>query len=344
MTAAGRLKDKLYAGVSSLLSRSDAGETISEADWAHMSQLTFAVALLEKTEQQAKKRRAFSVVMAGTVALAAVACVLSFSPIWWDAEVDTLIDSEFASLTLHGKQRLTMEPVVVERATIWKGSAIGDFRLPKKQPGTISVAMLDAPDGTMLLLKHLGNHIRLSFKPIRERIEVALNLEGAVEGRNGGKTPATENYSAMPGERLDLDLYLRQNMPMPLVPQLHVSGLELFERDGDRKPISTISSGTLFLESLEGKKYKLRQGQLLEFKNPTGVVLKLAAGSVDWKFRFHGTTSKLALGSTAETRDITPSLLEWIATRHSLELFWAATVALVGLLVGTMKLMGMLNE
>jgi hypothetical protein len=125
-----------------------------------------------------------------------------------------------------------------------------------------------------------------------------------------------------------------------------VKCLELFERNLRGEPVSGIANGTMYVETLAGKKYALRTGHLLRLGRDRfkGVILGLAVSTEAVKLRFYGDAGRVDLGSAGAMHDLAPSLLEWIRTNHELTLFWTTLSAMGALLLSGLKLMGVLDR
>jgi len=127
-----------------------------------------------------------------------------------------------------------------------------------------------------------------------------------------------------------------------LTPQMTVSNLSFrhveqnLNRAGARY-LSTIASGKLFIESLNGQQRSLRSGDALRFVSSTGEMrrLSLRAGSIHTQFQ--GSVRGMTVGVENAPVNLMPSLLEWLRARHGLYLMWGSGLYLFGLLSGAWR-------
>jgi hypothetical protein len=127
-------------------------------------------------------------------------------------------------------------------------------------------------------------------------------------------------------------------------PQLSVSRLalsridELQSLDGSTAhTVSTILSGTLYLESLNGEPRKLRPRELLQFDEVRGVIrtLQLEGGHVALAFR--GKVRGMRSGWGENPVSLMPTWLAWLQARHGLSLLWGTTLYFFGLILAVLK-------
>jgi hypothetical protein len=96
--------------------------------------------------------------------------------------------------------------------------------------------------------------------------------------------------------------------------------------DGRRTPrlVSALIGGTIYNESLNGRKYDLRRGEWLNFKGSRGEIRSLLLKDDGIHLDFHGWVQGMTTGSEDNRRNLMPSYLEWLNERHGLALLWAA--------------------
>jgi hypothetical protein len=185
-----------------------------------------------------------------------------------------------------------------------------------------------------------------------------LALQGALNGpvRAGlAGAPVRELDFASPkpivlaggSEDLALDLTFSAMPQAPVVPQLQVGDLSVLRIDQflslDRTLVtrlSTILSGTLFFESLNGEERRLRGGELLQFEHSNGELrtVELAAHQIGWKF--HGRVRGMTTGTGEGRRSLMPTCLEWLRARHGLTLLWATSAYVFALIAGALRWWG----
>jgi hypothetical protein len=133
----------------------------------------------------------------------------------------------------------------------------------------------------------------------------------------------------------------------PMVPQLQVGDLSVLRIDQFFGPgrtlvtrLSTILSGTLFFESLNGEERHLHGGEELQFERSTGELrtLELEADRIAWKF--HGRVRGMTTGTGEGRRSLMPTCLEWLRARHGLTLLWGTSVYVFALIAGALRWWG----
>jgi hypothetical protein len=160
---------------------------------------------------------------------------------------------------------------------------------------------------------------------------------------------ATPKQIVMQGgsQEVNLDLTFPSLPQSALSPQLEVREIGFTRIDQFLEPnqtlvkhLSTILSGTLFLESLNGQAFALRPGEELTFEHSQGEIRSLvfAAHHIDLKYR--GKVTGMTAGTGDERRSIMPTYLEWLKARHSLSLFWATSLYLFGLATAALRWFG----
>jgi hypothetical protein len=133
----------------------------------------------------------------------------------------------------------------------------------------------------------------------------------------------------------------------PISPQLAVRNLS-FTRidrflgaDGTMvKRLSTILSGTLFFESLNGEQLKLRGGEELRFANSSGEIRTLELAADNIKVQFRGRVGGMSTGAGEGLRSLMPTYLEWLHARRPLALLWATSLYLAALATAALRWWG----
>ena len=129
-----------------------------------------------------------------------------------------------------------------------------------------------------------------------------------------------------------------QHLPLQTI---SMSSVEQFN-DGDRvsaRKISSVISGVLYFESLDGRERKLRQGETLEIQPAMGVLERIGVADGKIVLEFHGTVTSIKTGDDSRT-DLMPTCLEWLQARHGLSLMWGTGIYLFGLVMGGLRWAG----
>jgi hypothetical protein len=150
----------------------------------------------------------------------------------------------------------------------------------------------------------------------------------------------------------DADAYVdvtpKGGRPLSFESQLEVgrfSFARVMEVEGEvARRLSTVLGGTVFLETLGGKAYELRQGEHLDVVLDSATISRLSVTPEAVNLRATGRAHALSVGSpgnalnSGSTRDLMPRWLEWLTARHEIELFWGATLYVFGLLLGLLRI------
>lgn len=224
--------------------------------------------------------------------------------------------------------------------------------------GSVTLQALDLPEGTQvrLALSDVSGRYRLSLEG--EGLEFEVSLAGPVRidlsGHAGAENPdqpapkigqnrdfggAGRQAVLRPGAaQVDLDFSLTPSEQGRFEPLLSASGLVLARIDefsgADGTIVrrqSTVLSGTLYLESLNGRERKLRPSEQLRFERSAGVIRRLDLGEKSIAIRFSGCVSGMTTGSESAPRSLMPSWLEWLRERQAWALLWGTAFYLFGL-------------
>jgi hypothetical protein len=216
--------------------------------------------------------------------------------------------------------------------------------------GVLRLGALLAAAGTKVRLRHAGAPSRYRLTLSGPASALQIDLHGPVRIIPAGHGSASEDFPVPRSihvewgpDELDLDLLL-PTAQAKLAPELKISKLVLFRIDELVTPAgttvrqpSTILSGDLYFESLDGRSLRLRAGEQLRFAVVEGVLDRLVLGEQDLALRFHGQVRGMATGSAEEPRSLMPTWLEWLRARQGLLLVWGSTLYVVGLVAGVLR-------
>ena len=174
-------------------------------------------------------------------------------------------------------------------------------------------------------------------------ITLAIPSEGEVTrdfGAGGGSLEAR-------GGALSLDLEPAAGDGVSYADQLDVESLSFLRVDEHEtasgtlvRQVSTIESGRLFLEELDGQAIDLRRGERLRFKRSEGWIRELGLRDGVFHVAFHGWVEGMTTGTNDNPRSLMPSWLEWIKAHHEAALFWAAILYVSGFALGLLRWLG----
>jgi hypothetical protein len=135
---------------------------------------------------------------------------------------------------------------------------------------------------------------------------------------------------------VDLDMTFRDLAHSGVIPQISVATLSV-ARVADHpddvsvtRRLSTIASGTLFFESLNGQPRTLRAGEALRFRAARGEIRALRLGSDHLTLNFQGRVRGMETGPFDNPQNLMPTWLDWLRAQHGLSLLWGSTFYLFG--------------
>jgi hypothetical protein len=215
-------------------------------------------------------------------------------------------------------------------------------------PGSITLDRLVVPEGTEVWLSRtdVPRQFRISLRspkpvPVTAHADmigpVAFAPAGEPATRATLHAPRPVEFTSTTGA-LDLDVALASGAPVPRWQQLAARDLKLYrvedERDTPRPvaiPVSSILSGSIRFESLDGGEQPLRRGEILRFERASGTILTLELQDAGVGLMFQGEVSGMRLGAGDHSRSLMPTLLQWLRQRHGLSLLWGSALYLFGL-------------
>lgn len=104
--------------------------------------------------------------------------------------------------------------------------------------------------------------------------------------------------------------------------------------------LSTILSGRVILNALNGKESTLREGDRLQLKNASGFLRVSRSKNDQFDVRFSGNASDLAIHHGATSSILMPTWLESLQASPHFSLLWGTSMYVFGLLLGIMRWWG----
>lgn len=220
--------------------------------------------------------------------------------------------------------------------------------------GSLTLAPVPLPAGARVTVQrpNLPNQCRLSTTVPGLILEATVNgpvtvgLAGSLAREFDFTIPRLVRLEAG-AEDLALDLTFAKMPQSPFSPQLQVRDLSFSRIDQflgpDRtlvKRLSTILSGTLYFESLNGQERRLRAGEELRFERSQGEIRTIELADHHTALKFHGRVSGMTTGAGEGHRSIMPTYLEWLWARHGLSLLWGTSLYVFGLIAGALRWWG----
>jgi hypothetical protein len=121
--------------------------------------------------------------------------------------------------------------------------------------------------------------------------------------------------------------------------QLQLSRIDEFTQTDEPvvRSISTIYSGTLYLESIDGEARPLRTGEGIQFKTSAGEIRQLELGGEHIGLQFVGQVGGMTAGSGSVKRSLMPTAYEWLVARHRLPFLWGTTAYAFGFIMALLR-------
>jgi hypothetical protein len=220
--------------------------------------------------------------------------------------------------------------------------------------GSVTLAPVLLAADTRVTIRQSEGQRQFQLLPGMEALLVRAAIEGPVALAVSG-SPARVVDSPIPksvvfaGGKQDLVLNLTFPTPIrsPFSSQLEIRDLSLFSIDQFLEPnqaivrrISTVLSGVLYFESLNGEERRLRPGEDLYFSQSQGEIRTLELTDDHIGLKFHGHVSGMTIGANDGLRSIMPTYLEWLRARHGLSLLWGTSLYAFALLAGALRWCG----
>lgn len=231
-----------------------------------------------------------------------------------------------------------------------EGSPAGRVMLePLKLPADTLVRIgYERPDGYRLSLSGEGKASG-ALRRIKVNVDGAVAMDSSGEQRPHNREMPPGEYCLHPSNEVVLNLdplsTAKNNLAEEPLSVSRLSFLKEGARDVERprsRPISTIRSGSLFFEALNGEERKLRPGEVLEIEEVIeGDLRTLELDRERVVLRFHGTVSGLSRGAGENRRSLMPTWLDWLRARHGgLSVLWGIVIYLFGLIIAVFRWFG----
>lgn len=217
--------------------------------------------------------------------------------------------------------------------------------------GTVNLSGVVLPSETRVRIRSssASRQYRLSFDA--RAFDIQIDVAGPTRVGTAAAPEAPVDFSIprsivlrSDSAVIDLDVTLLEGAAVAFSPLLDVGELSLFRVDDypehDRsvvRRVSAIQSGTLYLESLNGREYRLRTGQPLHFDRIVGQIRTLQLADDRISLQLHGRVHGMRTGAGSTDRSLMPTVLEWLHARHGASLLWGSTLYLFGLVAGVAR-------
>jgi hypothetical protein len=221
----------------------------------------------------------------------------------------------------------------------------------ESRAGSISIGALIPARDTDIWLRRgdAPREYRLSLR--NPQVIIQIDVFGPIQVSLAGTPQRVYDFSSpraivlRPAQGIvDLDLSFLDVTRPGVTPQVPVRRLAFSRVNefADRgvsvvRRLSTIVSGTVYMESLNGDKRQLRAGEALRFAEANGEIRMVRLEGDHVSLSFHGWVRGMQTGSEDTPRSLMPTWLEWLRARHGLTLLWGTTVYVFGLATAVVR-------
>jgi hypothetical protein len=250
---------------------------------------------------------------------------------------------------------LPADPSHEPRPYLGRDGTGSSIRLSSRQvsarEGRITLAAINLPAGA-----------RISFRPTDFPREHRLTIGDApLQLRADVYGPATVWLPGRPRETLDFavprPIHLQSDSGLvdlvlgfprdsvgQFVRQLQVDNLSLgrtdwystAERNVERRT-STVLTGTVYFQSLEGQELLLRPSEDLRFGKSQGEIRTLVVDGDKIRLTFHGRVQGMTTGTDEHRVSLMPTYLEWLRAGHGLSLLWGSALYIFGIVFSAIR-------
>lgn len=266
-------------------------------------------------------------------------------------------EMRLSSLGVSGMQQIQLPRSETKEAQVFQtqdGSGIALRLAPGikgQREGLVTLSTILLPAGAYINLRptEIPQQYRLVIQ--RTELDLRVSVKGQIELGQPGMPPEQINFLIPKSIHLQsgpkdisLDINLLTGSKAAFSRKLLADSLSLFQVDehvsGEHtivRRISTIQSGTLYLESLGGKERRFRPGQELRFESSAGEIRTLELKEDHIAFAFHGHVQGMTTGGEETPFSLMPTYLEWLSARHGLSLLWGTTLYVFGIIFSVIR-------
>lgn len=203
----------------------------------------------------------------------------------------------------------------------------------------VRVALARAPAGTGATVYLSG--VETSAKIVLAGVISVKSGNNMKEERDFGRgRPASARASDTTNLGLDMRFEGEPDVHFPahiMISDLSLNRVEEADIKGKRRSVSTVLSGEIYNESMNGSSYKLRKSEWLTLEGVNGELRSMQMTERGIQFDYHGEVTGIEVGSNNNRRSLMPNWLEWFGARHSVKMLWGAFIWLTTTLFGVIK-------
>lgn len=249
----------------------------------------------------------------------------------------------------------------VDNLSAGDGDCSVDVKLgAKPRPeDAINLQLLEVPRGWRVRLEGSENSIEVTLsgpparpEAAREEVLTTVSLGGrtTVETRCGGvrnlhefKAADISSLNLRLGPRTTLSVTPVDGHPLRFARQIAVEKVALVSEEisfadaPENRQLSSVLSGTLYLNALDGKQAPLRPSEALSFSDFSGTLRSIAPAADGLQLELFATVKGMKTGEAPNQRSLMPTYLQWIAARNELWLWWGSAVSVFAVLMSVLR-------
>jgi len=203
------------------------------------------------------------------------------------------------------------------RVLVRKTEARGQYRIALQGEGFDLTANVNGP-------------VRLNLTRGRERQVSFLSPKAVVFEPQSRQVNLDLTFATLPQKVSATPLAIQDLSLVRVEDRRGLEGLPVRE-------ISTILSGSIYFEELNGQELRLRSGEAIRLKGSTGEIDVLEFKDDEIIVQFHGNVQGMTAGASEIGRSVMPTWLEWLKARRGFYLLWGTAIYLYGLIAGVMR-------
>jgi len=203
------------------------------------------------------------------------------------------------------------------RVLVRKTEARGQYRIALQGEGFDLTANVNGP-------------VRLNLTRGRERQVSFLSPKAVVFEPQSHQVNLDLTFATLPQKVSTTPLAIQDLSLVRVEDRRGLEGLPVRE-------ISTILSGSIYFEELNGQELRLRSGEAIRLKGSTGEIDVLEFKDDEIIVQFHGNVQGMTAGASEIGRSVMPTWLEWLKARRGFYLLWGTAIYLYGLIAGVMR-------
>lgn len=249
----------------------------------------------------------------------------------------------------------------VDNLSAGDGDCSVDLKLDAKPrpEDAVNLQLLEVPQGWRVRLEHAENSIELTLsdpaakqETAHEEVPATVSVGGrtTVETRCGGvrdlrqfEAKDISSLALRLGPRTTLNLTPVDGHPLRFARQIAVEKVALVSEElsfadaPENRQLSSVLSGTLYLNALDGKQAPLRPSEALSFSDSAGTLRSIAPAADGLQLELFATVKGMKTGEAPNQRSLMPTYLQWIAARNELWLWWGSAVSVFAVLMSVLR-------